>query len=272
MTHFRAVVVSDDYEKALRPYDENNKRAFKPKDCTDEFADKTREQIKICGFEIAESEKDEKAYLLHKQNYALFDGDKLVKGVYFCNPNAKYDYYADVTYYNGDGSDHLVFKKEYEHIRDTNEIKLKYIDFPATMEKEREKRRKAYQKYVEVLGHVPNFKTWDMLKKEYGEDFSKEEKNRDIYWNQPDVKAYNDKICSLGNPDEYMCTEEEFVNKTTYPFTIFVTDKKWIAKHEVGWFAVTYDEIPAEEYNRRVDDAVKKINPETSVHIMDCHI
>lgn len=272
MTHFRAVVVSNNYEKALKPYNEGDEKYFEPKDYTGEYADKTREEIRSDGFKIVESDKDENACLLHKQNYARFDGDKLVKVIYFSNPNAKYDYYGDVTYYNGDGSDYLVFKDEYKHIKDTSEIKLKYIDFPATMEKERERRRKAYQKYVEVLGHAPNFKTWDMLEKEFGKEFVSKEECKDFYWDQPDVAAYNEHISWYGNPDAYMCTEEEFVNKSIYPFSIIVTDKEWIAKHEVGWFAVTYDEIPAEEYNRRVDDAVKEINPETSVHIMDCHI
>lgn len=272
MTHFRAVVVSDDYKKALEPYYENDESFFEPEDHTEDYADTTRDEIKSYGYKIAESEEDEKAYLLHKQNYARFDGDKLIKAVCFCNPNAKYDYYGDVTHYNGDGSDDLVFKKEYEHIRDTNGIKLKYIDFPAMLEKEKERRRNAYRRYVEVLGHEPNFKTWDMFKKEYGEDFSEKEENRQLYWSQPDVDAYTENISTWGNPDAYMCTEEEFVNKSIYPFAIFVTDKEWIAKHEVGWFASTYDEIPAEEYNKRVDKALAKIDPETSVYIMDCHI
>lgn len=271
MTHFRAVVVSDDYEKALEPYYENDESFFEPEDHTDDYADTTRDEIKSYGYKIAESEEDEKAYLLHKQNYARFDGDKLIKAVCFCNPNAKYDYYGDVTHYNGDGSDDLVFKKEYEHIRDTNGIKLKYIDFPATLEKEKERRRNAYRRYVEVLGHEPNFKTWDMFKKEYGEDFSEKEENRELYWNQPDVKAYNDNICSFGNPDEYMCTEQEYVDRTTYPISQIVTDEEWIAEHNVGWFAVTYDHIST-EYNKRVDEALAKIDPETNVYIMDCHI
>lgn len=272
MTHFRAVVISDDYAKALEPYYENDDNYYEPTDCTKYYADSTIAELKDEGFNIVTTDEDEQKNTRDKQAYARFDGDKLIKVVYFCNPNAKYDYYGDVTYYNGDGSDDLVFKKEYEHIRDTNEIKLKYIDFPATLKKEKERRRNAYRRYVEVLGHAPNFKTWDMLEKEFGKEFVSQKETKDFYWEQPDVVAYGEHISGWGNPDEYMCTEEEFLNKSIYPFAIFVTDKEWIAKHEVGWFAVTYDEIPAEEYNKRVDDALAKIDPETNVYIMDCHI
>ena len=271
MTHFRAMVISDDYEKALEPYCESDKNYFEKVDCTSRYADKTMEELEDNDFDIVTTDVEEQVDTIEKQDYARFDGDKLVKAAYFCHPNARYDYYGDVTYYNGDGSDDLVFKKEYEHIRDTNEIRLKYIDFPATLEKEKERRRNSYRRYVEILGHVPNFKTWDMLKKEYGKDFSEKKENRDFYWEQPDVKAYNDNICSWGNPDEYMCTEQEYVDKTTYPISQIVTDNEWIAEHEVGWWAVTYGHIST-EYNKKVDEALAKIDPETNVYIMDCHI
>ena len=69
-----------------------------------------------------------------------------------------------------------------------------------------------------------------------------------------------------------MCTEQEYVDKTTYPISQIVTDDEWIAQCEVGWFGVTYNETPAKEYNKRVDEALAKIDPETNVYIMDCHI
>ena len=34
----------------------------------------------------------------------------------------------------------------------------------------------------------------------------------------------------------------------------------------------TSNETPAKEYNKRVDEALAKIDPETNVYIMDCHI
>lgn len=267
MTHFRAVVVSDDYRKALEPYCESDRNYYEKVDCTSTYAGKTMEELRDDDFDIVTTDEEEAR---EEQDYARFDGDRLVRVILFYNPNTKYDYYGECTFLSGKNED-IVFKKEYEHIRETNEIKLKYIDFPAMLEKEKERRRNAYRRYVEVLGHEPNFKTWDMFKKEYGEDFSEKEENRELYWNQPDVKAYNDNICSFGNPDEYMCTEQEYVDRTTYPISQIVTDEEWIAEHNVGWFAVTYDHIST-EYNKRVDDALAKIDPETRVHIMDCHI
>lgn len=272
MTHFRAVVVSDDYRKALEPYCENDENYYEPTDCTKDYVGLTIAELNDNGFNIVTTDEDEQKRIRDKQDYARFNGNKLVRAIRFYNPNAKYDYYGEQRYFSGNSEENgIVFKKEYEHIRNTDTIKLKYLDFPAMLEKEKERRRNAYRRYVEVLGHEPNFKTWDMFKKEYGEDFSEKEENRELYWNQPDVKAYNDNICSFGNPDEYMCTEQEYVDRTTYPISQIVTDEEWIAEHNVGWFAVTYGHIST-EYNKRVDEALAKIDPETNVYIMDCHI
>lgn len=273
MTHFRAVVISDDYAKALEPYCEGDSNYYEKTDCTSSYAGKAMEELKDYNFKIVTTDEDEQKSIRDKRDYARFNGNELVRAIrFYINPNAKYDYYGEQTYFSGNSEENdIVFKKEYEHIRGTDTIKLKYLDFPAMLEKEKERRRNAYRRYVEVLGHEPNFKTWAMFEKEYGKDFSKKKENQDLYWNQPDVKAYAENICSWGNPDEYMCTEEEFVDKTTYPISQIVTDDEWIAEHEVGWFAITYDHIST-EYNKRVDEALAKIDPETSVYIIDCHI
>lgn len=272
MTHFRAVVISDDYRKALEPYCENDDNYYEPTDHTKDHAGKIIEELNDEGFNIVTTDKGEQKSIRDKQDYARFNGNELVRAIRFYNPNAKYDYYGEQTYFSGNSEENdIVFKKEYEHIRNTDTIKLKYLDFPAMLEKAKERRRNTYRRYVEVLGHEPNFKTWAMFEKEYGKDFSQKKENQDLYWNQPDVKAYAENICRWGNPDEYMCTEEEFVDKTTYPISQIVTDDEWIAEHEVGWFAITYDHIST-EYNKRVDEALAKIDPETSVYIIDCHI
>lgn len=272
MTHFRAVVISNDYARALEPYCETDRDYFKPIDHTSTYAGKTKEELKEEDFDIVTTDEEEQEDIREKQDYARFDGDGLVKVIRFYNPNAKYDYYGERTYFRGNSEENdIVFKKEYGHIRGTKEIKLKYLDFPAMLEKERKRRRELYQRYVKILGHVPNFKTWKMFEDEYGEDFPKEEKNIDIYWNQPDVKAYNEKMCSWGCPDEFMCTEQEYVDRTTYPISQIVTDDEWIAEHEVGWWAITYGHIST-EYNKKVDKALANIDPETNVYIMDCHI
>ena len=206
MTHFRAMVISDDYAKALKPYCEHDENYYEPTDHTKDYIGSTIAELKNDDFDIVMNDEEEQISIQDKQDYARFIGNELIKAIRFYNPNAKYDYYGEQTYFSGNSEENdIVFKKEYEHIRNTDTIKLKYLDFPAMLEKEKKRRRELYQRYVEILGHVPNFKTWDMLKKEYGEDFLKEEKNIDIYWNQPDVKAYAENICRWGNPDDVVC-------------------------------------------------------------------
>lgn len=112
-----------------------------------------------------------------------------------------------------------------------------------------------------------------MLVAEYGEDFFDNEKRADdFYWNQPDVKAYRENIARIGNPDEYMCTEDEYVNKTPYPYRRIATDGEWIEFCKTGWWGMTSNYMPAEDFNRKVDEAIARIDPETDVHIVECHI
>ena len=176
MTHFRAMVISDDYAKALKPYCEHDENYYEPTDHTKDYIGSTIAELKNDGFDIVMNDEEEQKSIRDKQDYARFIGNELIKAIRFYNPNAKYDYYGEQTYFSGNSEENdIVFKKEYEHIRDTDVIKLKYLDFPAMLEKEKGRRRKNYRRYVEVLGHAPNFKTWDMLKKEYGEDFLKDD-------------------------------------------------------------------------------------------------
>lgn len=286
MTHFRTLVISNYIDEALAPYSSRNKECFKPEDRTVEYIsspDTTAYLMKHGGtlkdyleseaLDIALSREDELSNIREKRNYARFDGNELRRVVFFSNPNAKQDGYEDITYFNGNGTDDLVFKDEYKHIRDTDEIKLKYIDFRATLEKERDKRRADYRRYVEILGHEPKFNTRDMLIAQYGEGFLDNEKaDDDFYWSQPDVKAYHEKIARVGNPDEYMCTEEEYVNKALYPYWRIVTDNEWIELCETGLWGVTFNYTSPEDFNKRVDEAIAEINPETEVHMVYCHV
>lgn len=172
MTHFRALVISNDIDGTLAPYSTRNKEFFRPEDCTGEYVGSPdaanyfmrhggtcKDYLESEGFDIVTSREDEMSHLRDKREYARFDDKGLCRVVSFSNPHAKQDGYMDVTYFNGDGTDALVLKEEYKDIRDTEEIKLKHIDFYATLEKEREKRRADYRRYVEVLGHEPKFRT-----------------------------------------------------------------------------------------------------------------
>lgn len=282
MSHFRVLALTNDVEEALRPYNEQDDEFFTLKDSTkqekkyyEKYKDKGEtiaEYLKKDGYKVVSDESEIEDCEDDKRSFALVKDGELIKCGYFCNQNAKWDWWVDSRdgYSRYDMSD-IILKKEYEGINILN-LRVKHIDFKAMLEKEREENRKEYRKYIEALGHQPNFKTWDMLRKEYGKDFGKTDEEREIYWNQPDVQVYIAKITSWGNPDEYLCTEEEYANKATYPFYTVVANGEWFERGEMGWFGIDSNVKDPSVFNENFERILSEVAPETEVHIVDCHI
>ena len=282
MSHFRVLALTNDVEEALRPYNEQDDEFFTLKDSTElekKYYEKYKEEgetiseyLKRDGYKVVSDESEIEECENERRSFALVKNEELIKCGYFCNPNTKWDWWSDSRdgFSRYDMSD-FILKKEFEDV-DVLDLRVKHIDFKAMLEKERERNREDYRKYIEALGHQPNFKSWDMLHKEYGEDFGKTDKESKIYWEQPDVKVYTEKITSWGNPDEYLCTEDEYVNKATYPFYTIVANGEWYERGEMGWFAIDSNVKDAIEFNKGFEKILSEVHPETEVHVVDCHI
>lgn len=99
---------------------------------------------------------------------------------------------------------------------------------------------------------------------------------RDEYHAQPVMKAVKD---ALDNPfsgvDDLLVPREQFIQQArdlalvTYAV---VQDGKWFAKGEMGWWGMSSDDMPQEEWNRKVNELIDGLPDDTLISIVDCHI
>ena len=99
---------------------------------------------------------------------------------------------------------------------------------------------------------------------------------RDEYHAQPIMKAVKD---ALDNPfrgvDDLLVSREQFIQQArdramvTYAV---VQDGKWFAKGEMGWWGMSSDDMPEEEWNRKVNELIDGLPDDTLISIVDCHI
>ncbi|WP_288078571.1 hypothetical protein [Pseudomonas sp.] len=99
---------------------------------------------------------------------------------------------------------------------------------------------------------------------------------RDEYHAQPVMKAVK---VALDNPfrgvDDLLVSREQFIQEArdralvTYAL---VKDGQWCAKGEMGWWGMSSDDMPQEEWNRKVNELIDSLPDDTLITIVDCHI
>ena len=280
MSHFRTLYIGTDYEEDFAPYSEQDENFYTPQDRTKSV----REDYKKYGPEYRKNGKAKNAvefammwlgidtlidkatllpeqvetkvnvYNAKKQRHVIANGNRLVKVVDFYNSNAKYDYYS--------------MEKDLTGTFNPKEM----------LEKNREYNRNFYRKVVGILGHQPQFTSFEELMKQVeeeqggrGEDFFN--KVGDLYWEQPDIKVLDEN--GIRVDADIRCTEEEYVKKACLPFFAIVTSEGWFEQVQCGWWGTTVgEEMPSEKWSELQMQVVEKAlkNPEAEVWLFDCHI
>lgn len=65
----------------------------------------------------------------------------------------------------------------------------------------------------------------------------------------------------------------EYLLEYKYPPFCFVTeDGEWIEKGEMGWFGVSFDEIPEDSWKTQFSNYIKELDPDCLVTVIDFHI
>lgn len=85
----------------------------------------------------------------------------------------------------------------------------------------------------------------------------------------------------LDSEGNYLTTHEalveeidwEYLLEYKYPPFCFVTeDGEWIEKGEMGWFGISFDEIPEDSWKTQFSNYVKELDPDCLVTVIDFHI
>jgi hypothetical protein len=287
MSHFTVLVIGDDVEAQLEPYNENKPvRA----DVTDE---RTKEW---------ETEKDfsGKPFKTEYATAAAFaeewHGDDVEDGRIFStrNPQAKWDWWTVGGRWTGyfklkPGAKGKLGKSGvFDNTAEpgwADVVRVRDVDFEGMMEHEAQEAAKRFDKLESYIGKITPLKhTWAWLVSAEPNDIPK---MRELYWNQPQLLAVKAAAWKLpsNHPDASFLTflryEDFTVGRDAYialarksaisTFAV-VKDGKWFEKGTMGWWAVVHNEKDEEKWLEEFNKLVRGLPPETMLTVVDCHI
>lgn len=110
------------------------------------------------------------------------------------------------------------------------------LDFDKMRESEKEERAKYYDQEMNRMAENPNYKP--------------------LFWGF-----------------EEMPSKEEYVNSncSVAPYA-FLHEGDWVERGEMGWWGISNDKFSAEEWDKKFEEFIKSLEPETEITIVDCHI
>lgn len=296
MSHFAVLVVGDDWEEQLAPFQENNMG-----DCPNDYL-----EFNDCTEKVKEgfSNKDDKYVKEYKtieeyaegyHRYSVHEG----KFGYWENPDAKWDWYM----MGGRWAGYFKLLPGAEGMRGRNGVgescntkdsgwvdqaRIKDIDFDAMRSAAEEKASKKYKAVQEVFGgEIPKLEvTWpDMLKRE---DIDIDEKRKlyhkqpavkrmeevkKKYWDQRDHPAHD--MLVWGDLEDFQCTHDEYVERKgdqAIPTFAVVKDGNWYEKGKMGWWACVSDEKEERVWGKEFAKLLSDLSGDTLLTVIDCHI
>ncbi len=290
MSHFTVMVIGEDPEKQLAPYQENNMG-----DCPEEFLsfnDHTDEVLK--DWAEADDETIDKYGNVEKyaEEYHGYKKDpETGKYGYWVNKNAKWDWYQLGGRWTGffkvkeganfflTGKSGLLTPPAEKGYADA--IRKKDIDFESMRREAEEKAGNLYDKVISITGPIERTqeKEWDYIREKMFP--GKIDEARAYYHNLPEVKALqaynvenNYELFGI-ELEEFMCTREEYCkNAGDAAFVTFalLKDGVWYERGEMGWFGMAHNEKDPKEWNSLVASMVENLPDETLISVYDCHI
>ena len=288
MSHFTVLVIGDDLEGQLAPYDE---QIEVPKYLVGEVSDEDKQRM--IDYYNKEGETKSKNFdVVYKKFGEDWDGGRCAKnekGVW-CeystyNPKSKWDWYQTGGRWTGFfklkkgaegevGDAGLMTEPADEGFADV--VTVGDVDFKSMKAEAKKGAEKFYDEVMAVIGHLPVNKTWDEM---IGDTPRGDELNklRDEYWAQERCVAL--KKAKIGgwstSPDEFLISREEYAsnieNGVGIPYA-FVKDGEWYQHGEMGWWGMSSDEMSQAEWNNKVQELYASLPKDTKLTLVDCHI
>lgn len=305
MSHFTVLVIGDDYEGQLAPYDENI-RVAPHRDYADEDALKRYRRVYREEHAGADPTSDEElaAFMAEHWEETIRCDEKGIYRLSTYNPNSKWDWYVVggrwAGYFktkDGAGVKGMPGLMGAEAGGDADIVLKGNVDVEAMRADYGEKAAARYDLAAQILEGLPVAKSWEKVCEETSEAIAAlgDDPDRDAvqqawsvarrdYAAQPAVKAFHerlkDKIDILGwdaDPGDYQSmTREEYVQAwrdraiATYAY---VKDGEWFAPGEMGWFGMSSEgEDAKEEFIKRFNEMFDALPDDTLLTLVDCHI
>lgn len=300
MSHYTVLVVGEDVEAQLAPYDENLQVApYRRYADSRDLALYAEVYAEAHDGKAHESWQDVATFLTsHWGEEYLYEPEGGIYEMTTYNPHAKWDWYE----FGGRWCGYFLLKQgaktkamvgpsgafDNQPRYDSDVCEKGDVDFEAMRHIAGEQAGKEWDRVQAVVGHLPEAESWlDVLARftdSEGETDSKQA--RSYYKEQPRVKEairhdegkpWGEKILGFdGGIEQYQVSRELYVQEArdnaiaTYAY---VLEGEWHAPGKMGWFGSSDDtrhekRLFVEQFNKMLDE----LPDDTVLTIVDCHI
>ncbi len=274
MSHYVIMVVGNDPDTLLAPYDEEDCRVVDVSDRLQGFVDESersgeslRDILEKDDYNCVSEEEHCKGYS-GKFGWRWYTEDGVqVTGLYhYTNPNAKWDWYE----IGGRWRDSFQFK---DGISRKPSVAKSLYDFDAMKEKLTKEAGENWDRIRTVLFMSP-LVSWEEAKTRYPES---EGAARQFYNNQPVIKELSRIGVWLDDSIKHIVNDsrEDYCKYTSaryFPCYAILDEDGWHAQGEMGWWGMSADDYTEEEWQGIVEDYLKVIPDDTKLTFVDCHI
>lgn len=273
MSHFVVLVIGDDVEKQLAPYQENNMgdcpaQFLEFQDRTDDVTSGWDDEMRSKYATIAEYAEDYHGY----RERRVIDG--VERFGYMENPNKKWDWWVIGGRWSGmlptaaGGADSAT-KAE--------------IDWNRKRDESEERARARFARWKQALDLHPETarpRSWSEVLAAHGNNV---EAARAAYNTQPQIASWKrieeavdrwgafdiEPVTDLGFDIDALVTLER--RKAAAPFA-FVLDGKWHERGRMGWSACVSGEQPVDAWLETWERTWEALPPDARITVVDCHI
>lgn len=287
MSHFTVMVIGNDPESQLAPYQENNMG-----NCPEEYLEFNDMTESLKSDWESEGEETKQEYNNDFDQYASeYHGYKKQEDGrygYFSNPNSKWDWYL----LGGRWSGFFKMKPEAEGTVGESglmsppakegyaDAALKSeIDFEAMMEEASKAAGEKWDLVHSIIKGCEPTQSWRHVREQMFP--GNIEAARTFYHDQPAIKAISEWNSKNGHKlfgidlEDFEATKEEYcldaARASFVPFAL-IKDGKWYEKGEMGWFGISTGEMSQTKWTAQVAQMIHELPDDTLISLYDCHI
>lgn len=277
MSHFTVLVIGDNPEEQLAPFQENNMG-----DCPEEYLKY------IC---YPKGSRDTISFYSVHEAKKVLEEQYDPENAFWENPNAKWDWYT----LGGRWFDTFQLKKGAKGVKGggvgrrrddvstmngrADQALKRDIDFDAMYRQAFSRASQDYDVLLKVYGGEPPplDYTWEEARKlRENIDLA-----RQLYNSQPQILKWSKTKEIMDKFGLFTSYEEVCIGKEAYclreqrgafiPFAV-VKDGEWHEQGTMGWWGMARHEKDRDVWNREVENLIKRVPDDTLLSMYDCHI
>lgn len=280
MSHFVVMVIGENIEQQLAPFDENMEV---PEYAVGEVSEDDKRAV-IEYYAKGHDKTFEEVYAKHGASWNGGRYRKDENGVWMeystYNPKAKWDWWTLGGRWSGmmkvkPGATDTVTGNPgvFDNEVGIDQCRKKDLDLEAIRAEKRAEAEERYSKFRAVVKDHPWPEAWDTVLARYGED--RIEEARAFYHAQSAIKALKEARMLFVSPEEYGQDQEAYVaNQVADAFVPFalLMNGQWYEKGKMGWWAVVRDKKDQPVWRDEFWKMFDALPDDTLISMVDCHI